>query len=43
HDAMLIQDGNGNVAASVQVGRGCLADAVQAGNGNVAAIVQTCR
>jgi hypothetical protein len=39
----MVQDGNGNIAAGVQVGHGCDAATSQSGRGNVAAIVQTCR
>jgi hypothetical protein len=38
----MTQDGNGNVAATVQVGHGCSSNITQAGNGNVSAVVQTC-
>ena len=42
HTSILTQDGNGNVAAGVQVGNGCAANVTQAGSGNVAAFVQAC-
>ena len=38
----MTQDGNGNVAAGVQVGNGCAASTSQSGGGNVAAFVQVC-
>jgi hypothetical protein len=36
------QDGNGNVAAGVQVGNNCNANVTQHGSGNVSAFVQAC-
>ncbi|MNF05969.1 hypothetical protein D3C80_2058220 [compost metagenome] len=42
HTTILTQDGNGNIAAGVQVGRGCSANVSQGGNDNVAAFVQAC-
>jgi len=42
HTAVVSEDGNGNIAAGVQVGNGCDATVTQAGSGNVAAFVQAC-
>ena len=42
HNAILTQDGNGNIVAGVQVGSGCDAHVSQVGGGNVAAFVQRC-
>ncbi|MEH6728820.1 MAG: curlin, partial [Hyphomicrobiales bacterium] len=40
--SVLTQDGNGNIAAGVQVGNNCNANVGQTGSGNVAAFVQAC-